>query len=180
MQAKEVARIKGIYSDVLHNNGIELVEGWATFQDGHTVSILNADGDIVRTLTAANVLLATGGLPRKLEIPGADLAITSDEALALPTLPGRLAIIGGGRVAVEMAGIFAGMGSEVHMVYRKDLPLAGACALGRCHLGLLGGDGNVNFAKSIWSSAMCCAHLWHLRIHEDAHLHATMRGNCRT
>lgn len=122
-------RIKGIYANVLHNNGIELIEGFATFQDGHTLSILNAAGDIVRTVTAANLLLATGGLPRKLEIPGADLAITSDEALALPQRPARIAIIGGGRVATEFACIFAGMGSEVHIVYRKPLPLTGAPSL---------------------------------------------------
>jgi glutathione reductase (NADPH) len=126
VQTKEVKRIKGIYHDVIRNNGIELVEGRASFQDAHTITVRNSEGELVRTLTAANILIATGGKPKVLDIPGAELAITSDEALALPEAPQRVAIIGAGCVATEFAGIFAGMGAHVDMFFRKDLPLSSA------------------------------------------------------
>ncbi len=78
-----------------------------------------------RVLRAKHILVATGGRPARLEIPGQELAITSDEALVLEKLPKKIVIVGAGYIAVEFAGIFAGFGAEVHLVYRRDLPLRG-------------------------------------------------------
>lgn len=74
---------------------------------------------------AKNILVAVGGKATKLDIPGADLCITSDEALELPALPKKVTIIGGGYIALEFGGIFKRFGSEVHIAYRQALPLRG-------------------------------------------------------
>jgi glutathione reductase (NADPH) len=134
MQNKEVGRICNVYREVLRNNGVELVEGRAAFQDAHTIAVHNAAGDLVRTLTAKNILIATGGEPHVPEIPGAKHAITSDQALCLPEAPKRVAVVGAGRVGTEFAGIFVGMGAAVHMVFKDELPLPGASA--QCHADL--------------------------------------------
>ncbi|MFT8732160.1 MAG: FAD-dependent oxidoreductase, partial [Acetobacter fabarum] len=78
-----------------------------------------------RTITAERIVIATGSTPTKLDIPGAELAITSDEAFALPQRPERVIMIGSGYIGIEFAGIFAGLGSQVDLVYRRDLPLRG-------------------------------------------------------
>jgi pyruvate/2-oxoglutarate dehydrogenase complex dihydrolipoamide dehydrogenase (E3) component len=127
MQSKEVSRLNGIYGNILKNNGVEHVEGRAHIKDAHTVQVLHpTSGELLREMTAANILIAVGGCPHRLNVPGAEHTITSDEALALPEQPKRIAIVGAGYIAVEFAGIFSGFGSDVHLFYRKDLPLTSA------------------------------------------------------
>jgi glutathione reductase (NADPH) len=70
-------------------------------------------------------VVATGGHPIRPEIPGAELGIVSDDAFYLDDMPRRVAIIGGGYIGVEFAGIFAGLGAETHLIYRQPLPLRG-------------------------------------------------------
>ena len=74
---------------------------------------------------AKNILIAVGGKPQKLSIPGAEHCITSDEALELEECPKKVVVLGGGYIALEFAGIFKRFGSDVHVVYRADLPLRG-------------------------------------------------------
>jgi len=74
---------------------------------------------------AKYIVVATGGRAQKLNIPGSEYTITSDEALELEELPKKIVIIGGGYIAVEFAGIFNSFGSEVHLMYRADRPLRG-------------------------------------------------------
>lgn len=74
---------------------------------------------------AKNILIAVGGTPQKLNIPGADLCITSDEALELPAAPQKITVLGGGYIALEFSGIFRRLGAEVHTVYRQPKPLRG-------------------------------------------------------
>jgi hypothetical protein len=76
-------------------------------------------------LQAKNILIAVGGKPQKLAIPGAEHCITSDEALELEDCPKKVVVLGGGYIALEFAGIFKRFGSDVHVVYRADLPLRG-------------------------------------------------------
>ncbi|MFQ5783507.1 MAG: glutathione-disulfide reductase [Alphaproteobacteria bacterium] len=115
----EIARLNGIYRRMLEGSGVEIIEGHARLADRHTVTI------DARRCTAQYVLIATGGWPAVPDIPGAEHAITSNEAFHLDRLPERVAIIGGGYIAVEFAGIFHGLGAEVVQLYRGPLFLRG-------------------------------------------------------
>lgn len=116
---KEIARLNGIYKQILAKAGVKLIESRATVIDPHTVSV---DG---KALTAQYILVATGGKPYCPPIPGEALGITSDEAFHLPRFPQRIVIEGGGYIAVEFAGIFHGLGAEVVLVYRRAPLLRG-------------------------------------------------------
>lgn len=116
---RELDRLSAIYRRNLDDAGVTSVAGKARLVDAHTVKVG------ARTLTAERILIATGGWPTRLPIPGAELGITSNEALSLKEVPRRLIILGGGYIGVEMAGIFAALGAEVTMVLRSDLPLRG-------------------------------------------------------
>ena len=115
----ELDRLEGIYRRVLRENAVSLVEGRARLADAHTVEV---DG---KRHTAEHILVATGGWPSLPEVPGAEHGITSNEALDLPRLPKRIAIVGGGYIAVEFAGIFRGLGAEVTMIIRAGTILRG-------------------------------------------------------
>jgi glutathione reductase (NADPH) len=78
-----------------------------------------------KQVSAERIIIATGGHPVPPAIPGHELAIISDDAFYLPEMPRRVAIVGSGYIAVEFAGIFAGLGAETHLVYRRELPLRG-------------------------------------------------------
>lgn len=124
MQSKEVTRLNSIYGNILKNNNVEQLEGKAYIKDEHTVQVLHPEsGEVLKELTTKNILIAVGGGPARLNVPGGEHTMTSDEALSLPEQPKTIAIIGAGYIAVEFAGIFAGFGSAVHLFYRKDLPL---------------------------------------------------------
>jgi glutathione reductase (NADPH) len=116
---REIARLEDIYRTLLKAAGVTLIEGRAMLVDRHTVQI----GD--RCLTAAHILVATGGRPFRPAIPGSEHAITSDEAFQLTELPDRVLIVGGGFIAVEFAGIFHGLGAEVTLAYRGEQILRG-------------------------------------------------------
>jgi glutathione reductase (NADPH) len=116
---KEIDRLNGIYLNILKTNGVELLEGRAVLADPHTVEVAG------RRITAANILIATGGWPTMPKLPGIEHAITSNEALDLKALPKRIAIVGGGYIAVEFAGIFNGLGAQVTEIIRADKLLRG-------------------------------------------------------
>ncbi|KAL0024238.1 hypothetical protein WJX77_010882 [Trebouxia sp. C0004] len=115
----ELDRLNGVYMKLLNNAGVKYIEGRGTLVDAHTVEV---DG---KQYTAKTILIATGGRAVKLPIDGAEHAIISDEILNLPSLPKKLAVIGGGYIGLEFAGIYNNYGSEVHVVYRQPLPLRG-------------------------------------------------------
>ncbi len=116
---REIDRLNGVYLNLLANSGVELINGRGSFTDAHAVRV----GE--RTVTAEYILIATGGTPWVPDIPGIEHAITSNEAFDLPDLPGRVAVVGGGFIACEFAGIFNGLGAEVTQVYRGDAVLRG-------------------------------------------------------
>ena len=100
-------------------------------KDAHTVEIVGKN----QTFTAEKILIATGGRPWKPEdLPGVEHAITSEEAFHLPQLPKRIMIAGGGYIAVEFAGIFAGLGVETTLIYRGPNILRGFDDDVRAHL----------------------------------------------
>ena len=118
---KEIARLEAAYTANVEKSGAQIVKSRAVFEDPHT--LLLADG---RKVTAKYVLIATGGRPNHgMEIPGIEHVISSDEAFHLEQLPKRVVVQGGGYIALEFAGIFAGYGSDVTLVYRGDNILRG-------------------------------------------------------
>jgi glutathione reductase (NADPH) len=118
---REIARLEAAYGATLEKAGVKVVKSRAVLVDAHTVQL--ADGDRVR---AAYVLISTGGAPSYGDpIPGIEHAISSNEAFHLPDFPRRVLIQGGGYIAVEFAGIFAGLGAHVTLVYRGENILRG-------------------------------------------------------
>jgi glutathione reductase (NADPH) len=115
----EIDRLNRVYLDLLSGSGVELFEERGVFEGPHEIRV----GD--RTVTAERILIATGGRPWLPEIPGIEHAITSNEAFYLETLPERVAVIGGGFIACEFAGIFNGLGASVTQLYRGDAVLRG-------------------------------------------------------
>jgi glutathione reductase (NADPH) len=132
----EIARLSGIYAANLGKAGVDLIHGRAVLKDAHTVVIAGKGedgGDL--TVTAEHILVATGGRPWVPEgLPGIEHAITSEEAFHLPELPKRILIAGGGYIAVEFAGIFAGLGVETTLIYRGPNILRGFDDDVRAHL----------------------------------------------
>jgi len=127
----EIARLSGIYVTNLRNAGADLVHARAELTDAHTLALADRD----KPLTAAKVLIATGARPvTPSNIPGIELAISSNEAFQLPQLPKRILIVGGGYIAAEFAGIFAGLGVETTLMYRGPNILRGFDDDVRTHL----------------------------------------------
>lgn len=116
---REIARLNGIYAKVLQDAGVAVITGRARVVDAHTVAV----GD--QKLTAAHLLVATGGHAVKPAIPGAELGITSDQAFHLDALPRRVVVIGGGYIAVEFASIFNGLGVATTLLHRGAQLLRG-------------------------------------------------------
>src|SRR6202451_2279672 len=118
---KEIARLEAAYTTNVEKSGASIVKTRAVFEDAHTLRL--ATGEAVK---ARYVLIATGGAPNHgRAIPGIEHVISSNEAFHLPELPRRIVIQGGGYIALEFAGIFAGLGSDVTVVYRGDNILRG-------------------------------------------------------
>lgn len=116
---KEIDRLNAVYLKLLDNARVTLYSVHGKLLDSHRVQL----GDEI--ISADKILIATGGKPWRPEIPGAELAITSDEAFHLKQLPKRAIVVGGGFIACEFASIFNGMGSDVVQVYRGDQILRG-------------------------------------------------------
>ncbi|MCW0182150.1 MAG: glutathione-disulfide reductase [Zavarzinia sp.] len=116
---KEIDRLNGLYLKGLETAGVTLIEGRARLVDAHTVEVAG------QTVTAAHILVATGATPEIPDIPGAEHAITSNEAFHLGELPKRVVVVGAGYIAVEFAGIFHGLGSHVTIVHRRGQLLRG-------------------------------------------------------
>jgi len=118
---REIDRISRVYRMILETAGVAIFPERAMVTDTHTVRLASG-----REITAETLLIATGGYPsRQTGADGAECCITSDDAFHLKHLPRRIAIVGGGYIAVEFANIFHGMGAEVTLVYRGTKILRG-------------------------------------------------------
>ena len=116
---QEVDRLNGIHIKALANAGVELITGWGAFVDPHTVQV----GD--KQFTAENIMVAVGGRPQRLSIPGGDLGWVSDDLFVQEALPSSILIIGAGYIACEFACILQGLGVAVTQVIRGDRILKG-------------------------------------------------------
>jgi glutathione reductase (NADPH) len=118
---REIARLEAAYTSTLAKAGVTIVKSRAVIADAHTVQLTT--GERVR---AGYILIATGGHPSYGDpIPGIEHAISSNEAFHLPQLPPQVVVQGGGYIALEFAGIFAGLGSHVTVIYRGENILRG-------------------------------------------------------
>ncbi|MFL9827324.1 glutathione-disulfide reductase [Rhodoplanes sp. SY1] len=119
---REIGRLEAAYKATLGKAGVEIVESRAVLHDAKTVR-LEPSGELIR---AEHILIATGATPSLgPSIPGIEHVISSNEALALDHLPARVLVQGGSYIAVEFASIFAGLGSQVSLVYRGENILRG-------------------------------------------------------
>lgn len=117
---KEIDRLETVYRNLIKNAGATLVEGRGVITGAHSVAVNGNE------ITAEKILIAVGGWPDLPDVPGLkDIAITSNEALDLKSRPGSIVIYGSGYIALEFAGIFNALGSNVHLVYRGEKPLRG-------------------------------------------------------
>jgi glutathione reductase (NADPH) len=107
-----VERLRGIYAKNLTADGVARIDGWARLLDAHTVEV---NGERLR---APHVLVATGGHPRVLAVPGGELGITSDGFFELDRVPARVVVVGGGYVAVELGGVLQALGAHVTLAER--------------------------------------------------------------
>jgi glutathione reductase (NADPH) len=112
-----IGRIHQSYDRVLGNNKVEVIRGFAKFIDAKTVEV---NGE---HYTADHILIAVGGRPTIPAIPGAEYGIDSNGFFNLQAQPKRVAVIGAGYIAVEIAGVLNALGTETHLFCRKESPL---------------------------------------------------------
>ncbi|RUO24032.1 glutathione-disulfide reductase [Aliidiomarina minuta] len=112
-----IERIHGGYKRGFEGNGVEYIEGFATFVDANTVEV---NGE---TITADHITIAVGGRPTIPNIPGAEHGIDSDGFFALKEQPKKAVVVGAGYIAVELAGVFHALGTDSHLMVRQDRPL---------------------------------------------------------
>jgi glutathione reductase (NADPH) len=118
---QEVGRLEGLYRSMLERSGARLLSGRAVLADANTIAL----GPSRTRITAANILISTGGRPALPDLPGAGHLLSSDDFFVLPALPARACVLGGGYIAVELAGLLRGLGSEVVLVHRGATLLRG-------------------------------------------------------
>ena len=114
-----VARLNGIYERNLDNKNVTTLRGTAAFVDPHTVAVGGAE------YRADRIVIATGGMPKIPDLPGAELGISSDGFFDLEERPQRVLVVGSGYIAVELAGVLNGLGSDVKLIVRKESVLRG-------------------------------------------------------
>ena len=151
-----VARLNGVHERALAVAGVELVRGLARFVDGHTVEVAG------ERYTADHILIATGGRPTVPNLPGAELGITSDGFFELEELPKRVAIVGAGYIAVELAGVLHALGSEVSLLLRHAVFLRPFDALIR--------DTLMEEMSTAGVNILSCIHLESVRRESDGRL----------
>lgn len=118
-KTREISRLNGIYERLMADSGCTLIEGRAKIVDAHTVAVG------AHQYTTERILVATGGWPHVPEFDGREHVITSNEIFDLEQFPQRLLIVGGGYIATEFAGIFAGLGCDVTLINRSERILKG-------------------------------------------------------
>ncbi len=112
-----ISRIHQAYNHALSNNDITVIKGFAKFVDAKTVEV---NGE---HYTAEHILIAVGGRPSIPAIPGAEYGIDSNGFFELQAQPKRVAVVGAGYIAVEIAGVLNALGTETHLFVRKESPL---------------------------------------------------------
>ena len=118
-RAGEIGRLNDVYGTLLQTAGATLLQGWAKLDGPHAVVV---DG---KRHSARHIVLATGGMPHLPDVPGREFVVTSEQMFDLAPFPRRLAVVGGGYIACEMASIFHGLGAQVTLLQRGGALLTG-------------------------------------------------------
>ncbi|WP_299769212.1 glutathione-disulfide reductase [uncultured Pseudoteredinibacter sp.] len=118
-KTSEIERLNGIYGNILGGAGVELINGRGVISGPNSVMVGQ------QQYTAKYILVAVGGWPFVPEFPGSEHVISSNEVFYLEEFPKRALVVGGGYIAVEFAGIFAGLGAQTHQAYRGPMFLRG-------------------------------------------------------
>jgi glutathione reductase (NADPH) len=118
-----VHNINSWYHTYLADSNIDEIVGSARFVDAHTVEVAGA------RYSADHIVIAVGGYPTLPDLPGAELGITSDDFFALTELPRRVAVVGSGYIAVELAGVLNALGADVTLLLRRETLLRGFDAM---------------------------------------------------
>jgi glutathione reductase (NADPH) len=114
---KYITRLNAIYESGLESSKVTRINGYASFIDSNTIKV----GDQI--LKSNHILIATGGTPKKLGVPGDDLAIDSNGFFELEKQPKKVAVVGAGYIGVELAGVFNGLGTSVSLFVRRNTAL---------------------------------------------------------
>ncbi len=114
-----VSRARQSYANNFERNGVERIDGFASFVDNHTVSV---NGE---TYTAPHITIATGGHPLYPDVPGSELGETSDDFFAWESLPKSVLVVGAGYIAAELAGVLNELGVKTDLTFRSDHILRG-------------------------------------------------------
>ena len=117
-----IHRIHASYNSVLAKNNVDVLNGFGRFVNKNTLEITLPDGT-KQQVTADHILIATGGRPHRPAIEGQEYGIDSDGVFELTELPKRVAIVGAGYIAVELAGVLNSLGAETHLVFRRHAPM---------------------------------------------------------
>jgi glutathione reductase (NADPH) len=117
---EQVKKLNGAYERNWNRDGIDLVHGTATFKSPKEIEVTFNDGSEKAIYTAPHICIAVGGHPIKPDIPGASHGIDSDGFFDIEKLPKKMAFVGAGYIAVEMAGMMAAIGVETHMFIRGE------------------------------------------------------------
>ncbi|WP_066267714.1 glutathione-disulfide reductase [Hydrogenophaga palleronii] len=124
-RAKEIARLNGIYGNLLTGSGVTVFDAFARI-DGPQAVALKVNGEPAeQRFTARHILIATGGTPHVPDIEGREHVIDSNAIFDLEPFPQRLLVVGGGYIACEFASIFNGLGAQVTQLYRGEQVLRG-------------------------------------------------------
>jgi glutathione reductase (NADPH) len=123
----EISRLSAIYEKNLAASNVHVLKGHVSLVDAHTVQI---DGDSTTRMTAKYILIATGGRPILPKIPGIEYAISSNEVFHLKKQPKQILIVGAGYIALEFAGIFHGLGTQVTVAHRGQEILGASFDMG--------------------------------------------------
>lgn len=121
-----IRRLNGIYANNFDKEGVEFHRGFGKLLSAHEVEVTRPDGQGTYVLHADKITIAVGGqptIPSDNDVPGASLGIDSDGFFDLEEQPRRVAIVGAGYIAVELAGIFNALGTETHLLIRGETVL---------------------------------------------------------
>lgn len=131
-----IKRLNGIYESGLDKLSIDRISGLGSFDGPNTIVVAESGSEsgAVRRITAQHILVAVGGAPNKLGVPGDEHIIDSDGFFDLETQPKKVGVIGAGYIAVELAGVFHGLGTDTTLVVRGDKALRNFDATISAHL----------------------------------------------